>query len=209
MLLPIALYFVISLDLGVMNVRKFSGILFMKLLSLFSAIIYLDVIIFSQTRSEYLALVLEIVLLILAYFFFIRKREDKAEAELRKSAPSLLRKLKSLRRISIAIFILMSIILIVLYNVPSPFNNFGAFTMTDRFSAMASVSSRDERYLSWFSTIYIWKNHKLLGQGIGTYQLYGLYGIGDLTADKPIYSYGWNNFKGHTTTTSKCLARQE
>jgi O-antigen ligase len=195
MLLPIALYFVISLDLGVMNVRKFSGILFMKLLSLFSAIIYLDVIIFSQTRSEYLALVLEIVLLILAYFFFIRKREDKAEAELRKSAPSLLRKLKSLRRISIAIFILMSIILIVLYNVPSPFNNFGAFTMTDRFSAMASVSSRDERYLSWFSTIYIWKNHKLLGQGIGTYQLYGLYGIGDLTADKPAYSYGWNNFK--------------
>jgi len=152
MLLPIALYFVISLDLGVMNVRKFSGILFMKLLSLLSAILYLDVIIFSQTRSEYLALVLEVILLILAYFFFIRKREDKAEAELQKSAPSLLRKLKSLRRISIAIFILMSIILIVLYNVPSPFNNFGAFTMTDRFSAMASVSSRDERYLSWFST---------------------------------------------------------
>ena len=195
MLLPIALYFVISLDLGVMSVRKFSGILFMKLLSLFSAILYLDVIIFSQTRSEYLALVLEVVLLILAYFFFIRKREEKAETELQKNAPKLLAKLKSLRRMSILIFVVMAIILVIVYNVPSPFNNYGKFSMTERFSAMASVSSRDERFLSWFSTIYIWKNHKLFGQGIGTYQLYGLYGIGDLTADKPIYSYGWNNFK--------------
>ncbi|HOJ94519.1 MAG TPA: O-antigen ligase family protein, partial [Fervidobacterium nodosum] len=55
--------------------------------------------------------------------------------------------------------------------------------------------SRDERFLSWFSTIYIWKNHKILGQGIGTYQVYGLYGISDLIEAHPEYNYGWNNFK--------------
>ncbi|AMW32123.2 O-antigen ligase family protein [Fervidobacterium islandicum] len=195
MLLPIALYFVVSLDLGVINVQRFSAIFFLKFLSLISAILYLDVIIFSQTRSEYLALVVEVILLVVAYFFFIRKREDKAEMELQKSAPKVLARLKSLRRISVLVFILMALLLVVLYNIPSPFNNYGTFTMTERFNAMASVSSRDERFLSWFSTLYMWKKHKLLGQGIGTYQLYGLYGIADLTDAKPIYSYGWNNFK--------------
>ena len=195
MLLPIALYFVISLDVGVMNVRKFSGIFFIKLLSLLSAILYIDVIIFSQTRSEYLALIIEGVLIVIAYVFFIRKREDSAEAELQKSAPSLLKRLKLLRTIAIYAFLAVTILLIVLYNIPSPLNNQGSFSMVDRFNAMSSVSSRDERFLSWFSTLYIWRNHKLLGQGIGTYQLYGLYGIADLIDAHPIYNYGWNNFK--------------
>lgn len=164
-------------------------------MSLISALLYITVIIFSQTRSEYLALIVEGILLAVAYIFYIRKRENLHEKELEKKNPSLLKKLKFLRRISVAVFVLITILLIVLYNVPSAFNNYGSFKMTDRFSAMASVSSMDERFLSWFSTIYIWQKHKILGQGIGTYQIYSLYGIADLIENNPEYNYGWNNFK--------------
>ncbi|MGB9796266.1 O-antigen ligase family protein [Fervidobacterium gondwanense] len=195
MLLPIALYFVISLDIGAINLKKFVGIAFVKIMSLISALLYITVIIFSQTRSEYLALIVEGILLAVAYIFYIRKRENLHEKELEKKNPSLLKKLKFLRRISVAVFVLITILLIVLYNVPSAFNNYGSFKMTDRFSAMASVSSMDERFLSWFSTIYIWQKHKILGQGIGTYQIYSLYGIADLIENNPEYNYGWNNFK--------------
>lgn len=195
MLLPIAIYFVVSLDVGVLSTKRFITAFVFKMFALISAILYLVVIIFSQTRSEYLALIVEGILILIAYVFFIRKKEDKVEKELEMSAPALLKKLKLLRKITIYTFLVVTVLLIVLYNIPSPLNNQGSFSMTDRFSAMASVSSRDERFLSWFSTIYIWKNHKLLGQGIGTYQLYGLYGISDLINDKPLYSYGWNNFK--------------
>lgn len=131
----------------------------------------------------------------LIYFFFIRKKEDTHVKQLEKKDLKFLKKLKSLRRITVAVFAIMVIIIIVIYNTPTVFNNYGSFKMTDRFSAMSSVSSIDERFLSWFSTIYIWKNHKILGQGIGTYQVYGLYGISDLVNDKPEYNYGWNNFK--------------
>ena len=195
MLLPVALYFLLSLDVGALSAKKFGSALIVKIVALASAILYFDVIVFSQTRSEYLALVIEAILIPIIYFFFIRKKEDTHAKELEKKDPKFLKKLKSLRRITLAIFAIMIIIIIVVYNVPTTFNNYGTFSMTQRFSAMSSVSSMDERFLSWFSTIYIWKDHKILGQGIGTYQVYGLYGISDLVADNPEYNYGWNNFK--------------
>lgn len=195
MLLPIALYFVISLDIGVLNIKSTWKIAMFKIISLISAILYLDVIVFSQTRSEYLAIIIEFVLLTAAYIFYIRKREDKIAQELEKKAPKILKRLILFRKVSIVLFIVFAILIVIVYNVPTVFNNYGKFSMTDRFSAMASVSSRDERFLSWFSTIYIWKKHKLFGQGIGTYQIYGLYGISDLIDDHPEYNYGWNNFK--------------
>lgn len=195
MLLPVALYFLLSLDVGALSTKKFNSALVMKIVALASAILYFDVIVFSQTRSEYLALVIEAILIPIVYFLFIRKKEDTHAKELEKKDPKFLKKLKSLRRITLAVFAIMVVIIVVVYNVPTTFNNYGTFNMTNRFSEMASVSSMDERFLSWFSNIYIWKNHKILGQGIGTYQVYGLYGIADLVADKPEYNYGWNNFK--------------
>lgn len=195
MLLPITLYFVTSLDIGILNTKSVWKIVMFKIISLISAILYFDVIVFSQTRSEYLAIILEFVLLIVAYVLYIRKREDKIAKELEKKAPKILKRLLLFRKLSIILFVVFAILIVIAYNTPTVFNNYGKFSMTDRFSAMASVSSRDERFLSWFSTIYIWKNHKLLGQGIGTYQLYGLYGISDLIDEHPEYNYGWNNFK--------------
>lgn len=195
MLLPIAIYFIASLDFGYLNIKRLWTMYLFKLVSLIAAILYFDVIVFSQTRSEYLALVIELILFILVYFFYLRKKEDKISEELKKKDPKALKRLISFRKVSILIFILMAIIIVVVYNVPTPFNNYASFKMTDRFNAMASISSRDERFLSWFSTIYIWKNHKILGQGIGTYQVYGLYGISDLIEAHPEYNYGWNNFK--------------
>ena len=195
MLLPIALYFVISLDIGVLNTKSVWKIEMFKILSLISAILYFTVIVFSQTRSEYLAIILEFLLLILAYLFYIRKREDKIARDLETKAPKVLKRLILFRKVAVTLFIVSAIFVVVVYNTPTVFNNYGEFSMTDRFNAMTSVSSRDERFLSWFSTIYIWKNHKLLGQGIGTYQVYGLYGISDLIGRHPQYNYGWNNFK--------------
>ncbi|MEN3042432.1 MAG: O-antigen ligase family protein, partial [Fervidobacterium sp.] len=195
MLLPIALYFVVSLDVGVLDPKSTWKVVAFKITSLISAFLYFVVIIFSQTRSEYLALVIEFTIIVGVYIIYIKKRQDNFAKTLEKTAPHILKKLMTFRKVAISIFLILIILTIIIYNIPTPFNNYGKFTMANRFSAMASVSGRDERFLSWFSTIYIWKNHKLLGQGISTYQIYGLYGISDLIEEHPEYNYGWNNFK--------------
>ncbi|ODN30997.1 O-antigen ligase family protein [Fervidobacterium thailandense] len=194
MLLPIALYFMLTLDLEFFGTLSYKGIAFFKVFSLVSAVLYFTVIIFSQTRSEYIILILEIVLLLL-FYLSIRKKNDSHAEYLKSTNAQLLRKLILLRKALIFVFVSLIVVVVVLYNVPSPLNKSGEFSMIDRFNAMASVSAKDERFLSWFSTFYIWKDHKLLGQGIGTYQLYGLYGIAEMIREKPEYMYGWNNFK--------------
>jgi len=194
MLLPIALYFVFTLDLEFFGALGYRGIALFKIFSLVSAVLYFTVIVFSQTRSEYLILITEAFLLVFFYLSIRTKKESHAEYSKRRNA-QLLEKLVILRRTLIITFVVLVTIIAVLYNIPSPLNKSGQFSMVDRFNAMASVSAKDERFLSWFSTLYIWKDHKLMGQGIGTYQLYGLYGIAKMIEDKPEYMYGWNNFK--------------
>lgn len=194
MLLPIALYFVFTLDLEFFGALGYLGIALFKIFSLVSAVLYFTVIVFSQTRSEYLILITEAFLLAFFYLSIRTKKESHVEY-LKQTNAQLLEKLVILRRTLIITFVVLVLIIAVLYNIPSPLNKSGQFSMVDRFNAMASVSAKDERFLSWLSTLYIWKDHKLLGQGIGTYQLYGLYGIAKMIEDKPEYMYGWNNFK--------------
>jgi len=88
MLLPVALYFLLSLDVGALSAKKFGSALIVKIVALASAILYFDVIVFSQTRSEYLALVIEAILIPIIYFFFIRKKEDTHAKELEKKDPN-------------------------------------------------------------------------------------------------------------------------
>ncbi len=206
MLLPIALYFVFSFDLGVVfqskknnkDNKKQGGtlayIFVLKIISLFSAILYLTAIVFSQTRSEYLALIGEVILFALFYFFAIRKLEHKSVQLLKEQFPIYYKRLVSLSKISFLILLIMAVLIVVGYNVPSPFNNYAGTSIVARFSQEDFVSSKDVRFLSWLSTLELWREHKLLGTGFGTYQYHSLFAIEKFMEKNPEYYYAWSNF---------------
>ncbi|MFN4245927.1 MAG: O-antigen ligase family protein, partial [Brevinematia bacterium] len=179
MIFPIALYFVISFDTGIVDSKRFLNILFFKITSLVTALLSFTVVIFSQTRSEYLALIIEGLIFAFFYLVFLTKKEDRVAKELKEKSPKFYKKLSIFRTVSVYVIVSLLILIFVSYTIPTPLNNYGAIGTTERFQAEDFVESKDVRILSWLSNLYIWKNHKILGQGIGTYQVYGLYGISD------------------------------
>lgn len=195
MIFPIALYFVISFDIGLLESKKFLSIFFFKITSLIAALLSFAVVILSQTRSEYIALIIEMLLFAFFYLVYLKNKEDRIQQQLKEKLPKLYKKLSALRTISTSVMVLLLLFIFVSYVVPSPLNRYGAIRATERFQTEEFVASKDVRVLSWLSNIYIWKRHKILGQGIGTYQVYGLFGISDLINEKPEYSYAWSNFK--------------
>ncbi|OOC37580.1 polymerase [Thermosipho melanesiensis] len=179
MLLPIALYFLLAYDLGV---KKFWQVSLIKLSSLVSFILGLMAVIVSQTRSEYLAIIVMSVMYVIFYFVWRKK-----------SSP--IPQIKKLTNLLLIVLLIVSVFIVLIYNTENPLTGQGKVNMTNRFSAMASVSSRDERFLSWFTSLELWEDHKIFGTGIGTYQLLSLTKMGEYLEKHPELYYGWNNFK--------------
>ncbi|MDK2885919.1 MAG: hypothetical protein PWP54_477 [Thermosipho sp. (in: thermotogales)] len=194
MLLPIALYFILSFDLGIEK-PTFIKVFSIKLFAAITFIVGLVAVVVSQTRSEYLAIIIMTALYVIFYFVWGRKKKDKAFEQIRESDEELAKKLKRLTRYIFAIVLILSLLIIVIYNTPNPLTGNGKLSMTNRFAAMASVSSKDERFLSWFTSLELWEDHKLFGSGIGTYQLLSITKMGEYLDKHPELYYGWNNFK--------------
>ncbi|MBT1247286.1 MULTISPECIES: O-antigen ligase family protein [unclassified Thermosipho (in: thermotogales)] len=181
MLLPIALYFLLAYN---MNLTKSWQILVLKIFALISFLTGFVAVIVSQTRSEYLAIIIMSVMYVM--FYFIWKKGKKYDSD---------RNVKKLSNVLFAILIVASIFLVVIYNTENPLTGQGKVNMTKRFEAMSSVSSKDERFLSWFTSLELWEDHKIFGSGIGTYQLLSLSKMGEYLEKHPELYYGWNNFK--------------
>ena len=197
MLLPISLYFVLSYDFGWKQENIYRNVLFTKLFAFASFALMLTTVIISQTRSEYIAILLSFAVYGILYWIYKKRNrlEDDAEKELMKTSPELARKLKRLNRLLLICFVVVVMALIVVYNTPNALTGGGKVSIESRIRAMTSVSSWDERLLSWLTSVYHWKDSKIIGTGIGTYQLLAISYMGDVMEEHPQLLYGWNNFK--------------
>lgn len=186
MLLPIAVYFLLSFNLGL---KKFWQIALIKVFSFISFIVGLVAVIVSQTRSEYLAIIIMSALYFVMYLIW---RKGKKVPEIDEP---LLKKVKKLTNYLFISLLVISGIFVVLYNTDNPLTNGGKVSMGSRFSAMSSVSSIDERTLSWLTSLELWEDHKIFGSGIATYQILSISKMGEYLEKHPELYYGWNNFK--------------
>lgn len=194
MLLPIALYFILSFDLGIEK-PTFLKVFSLKLFSAITFIVGLVAVVVSQTRSEYLAIIIMTALYVVFYFIWGRNKKDKAFEQIKTTNEKLAKKLKRLTQYLFVVVLVLSLLIVVIYNTPNPLTENGKVSMSNRFAAMASVSSKDERFLSWFTSLELWEDHKIFGTGIGTYQLLSITKMGEYLDKHPELYYGWNNFK--------------
>ena len=177
--LPLAIYLIASADFK----RKEASVI--KVIASVSALLIVSGILVSQTRSLYVANIISLCIFSVFYMIFRKKKVSK-ETD---------REVLSMSKALTTFVLIASIVLVVLYNLPTPLNGYGMVSPAGRIQAVAEVSSWHERLLSWFSSIYQWRTHKILGTGIGTYQILTINYMGDVIEDHPILMYGWNNFK--------------
>ncbi|MCD6552130.1 O-antigen ligase family protein [Thermotoga sp.] len=177
--LPLALYLIASTKFK----KKEASVV--KVIASVSALLTISGILVGQTRSLYVANIISLGIFLTFYQVFRRKKAtEKVDKEVSEMS----------RTLTIFVMIAASI-LIVLYNIPTPLNGYGRVSPAERIQAVAQVSSWHERLLSWLSSVYQWKEHRILGTGIGTYQLFTINYMGDVMEDHPTLIYGWNNFK--------------
>ncbi len=197
MVIPTTLYFILSYNFGWKNIKNYTKVLLIKSLATLSLILMLITVIVSQTRSEYGGVFLTNLFFFIFYFIYVKRKEKKdvARQELEKTSPELAKKLSSVQKLLIIIAAIATAFIIVLYNLPTPLTGHGKFTAAKRVEAMLSTSSWDERMLAWFSSYEQWKDHKIFGTGIGTYQILTISYMGDIIKKHPRFIWGWNNFK--------------
>ncbi|PLV58281.1 O-antigen ligase [Thermotoga sp. KOL6] len=177
--LPLALYLVAGVDFR----KKEASIV--KVIAAVSALLMISGILIGQTRSLYVANIISLSIFLMFYLIF---REKKELVKVNKEVLGMSK--------ALTVFVLIAaFVLIVLYTIPSPLNGYGEVSPTERIQAVAETSSWHERLLSWLSSIYQWRDHKIFGTGIGTYQLLTISYMGDVMEDHPTLIYGWNNFK--------------
>ncbi|GAB6188648.1 O-antigen ligase [Marinitoga arctica] len=181
-MIPIGVYFALS---------KKSN-LYKKIFSIISIFIMFWVLLFAQTRSIYLSFFLGMTIFTIFFTINIIKNNNEDKNKYIKSKKFI---------IPLLIIIFIITFLLIMFNIPSPFNKEGEVVASKRFSAMASVSSWDERTLSWLAAVEQWKdkNHpenKIIGGGIATYPVYAVRYMADIQEKNPEkFYYAWNNFK--------------
>ncbi len=203
-MLFVAFYFLLSKDLGYKitkeNAKKiYFRLSLIKSLVLIEAISMVAVIIFAQTRGDYLAVPASFVFFALSYTYYQNfKKKDTTDAKKSPEVSYIYKKLRNLTTVFIIVFIFAVLLEFVLYSVPGPFTG-GKFSVFGRVSTISSATtaggSGQQRYLAWWAAFYQWKDHPIVGQGIGTYQTNVLNYLGVAVQHHPALIIAWNNFK--------------
>lgn len=199
-----AFYFLTSKTLGFKITKENARSVYIKLVTIkalvtVEAIGMVAVIIFAQTRGDYLAIPLSLVFAALSYTYYhnFRSRNDKKTAQ-SKELKLFHKKSKKLSEILLVVIITAVILEFFIYSVPGPFTG-GKFSLFGRFSTISSATvsggSGQQRFLAWWASFYQWKDHPIIGQGIGTYQINVLNYLGVAVHHHPQLIIAWNNFK--------------
>jgi len=202
MLLPIALYFIASLDFGwsLSEDKKksfFWKILLTKVVAVFSFVLFLIVVLIAQTRSVYGSLIAAFLFFTIAYGLYkiLGKRKSKDLQILTKIDEKFAKKIQNLNYNFMALIIILAAVFIVIYSTSNPLTGSGRISVARRVAEFRSNASWDNRFLAWYSSIYQWKDYPILGTGIGSYQILTIDYLADVMKDKPQWIYAWNNFK--------------
>lgn len=178
-LLPISIYFTLRKDTKI----------YTRIFSLINVFIMLWVILLAQTRSIYLSTF--VGLAFSAISFLVAKKKESLKSYIKTKQF----KIWALLVLSVILF------LFIMFNFETPFNKGGEVIATERFASLTSVSSWDERMLSWLSAVKQFndknhRNHLFIGSGINTYSVYSLHYLGQVQNENPErFLYAWNNFK--------------
>ncbi len=191
MLLISAIYFLLSLDFG-WKKYSYRNTLMVKIFSLVSIFLFLTIVVISQTRSEYISMIFSTFVFIVFYLFYSKKTQINIQ---NKNIEKDLPKIRKINKLLLSVLLVGVVLILVVYNTDNPLTNNGQISVVSRFSATVFVSSRDERLLAWLGSIYQWKDSKIIGTGIGTYQLMAIDMLQKAMKDHPELLYGWNNFK--------------
>ncbi len=203
-MLFVAFYFLISKDLGYKITKENAKSVYLRLSIikasvLIEAIAMVAVIIFAQTRGDYLAVPASFVFFALSYTYYQnfkhkRKEETKEIPEVSRTY----KKIAKLTTIFVIVFVGAVFLEFLLYSIPGPFTG-GKFSVFGRVSTISSATtsggSGQQRYLAWWAAFYQWKDHPIVGQGIGTYQTNVLHYLGVAVQHHPALIVAWNNFK--------------
>ena len=205
MVIPTTLYFILSYSVGITEENKkkvdikkeYLKVALLKAFATVALILMIITVIVSQTRSEYGGVFLTNLFFFVFYFLFIHKKKTKNEPKekIESHHPELAKGLSSLQKTLIIFAAVAVAVILILYNIPSPLTGHGRFTASKRVEAMFSSGSWDERMLAWFSSVYQWKDHKIFGTGIGTYQILTISYMGKIMENHPRFIWSWNNFK--------------
>lgn len=191
MLLIPSVYFLLSLDFG-WKKYSYRNVLMVKIFSMVAIFLLLTTVIISQTRSEYISMILSTLIFVIFYFVYAKRTQSKIE---NKAVEKDLPRLKKVNKILLITLLVGAALILVVYNTDNPLTGGGRVSVASRFSAMSSISSRDERFLAWLGSIYQWKDSKIIGTGIGTYQVMAIDKLQQAMKDHANLLYGWNNFK--------------
>ncbi|HPG47573.1 MAG TPA: O-antigen ligase family protein [Petrotogaceae bacterium] len=178
-LLPISVYFILKKDSSKL----------LKVYNFINIFLFYWVILLTQTRSIFLGFFVGLVFAFVCLIINLRHTEDK------KYFTSKNFLLKTFSIIAILVF------LFVMFSMPTFFNKEGEIIPSNRFNAASTVSSWDERSLSWLASVeqFLDKDNPqnlFIGGGIGTYQIYAVKYMGIVQNKNPErFLYAWNNFK--------------
>ncbi|AEH50702.1 O-antigen ligase family protein [Pseudothermotoga thermarum] len=184
MLLPIAFYFVFADDYGWKNKGKIAK-LTTKIFCFVAFLLFLTVDLLCQTRSEYIAMFLSFAAFWILYFAYSRNKKVDDEKENQSN--------KRLRRILTALLAICSLVVFWLFGTNNPLTQGKA--IAPRFTPEVIAADADTRILAWLAAVEQWKESKVIGTGIGTYQIKAIDMMEKVMREKPKYLYAWENFK--------------
>jgi len=178
-LLPISIYFTLRKDTKI----------YTRIFSLGNVFLMFWVILLTQTRTIYFATFIGLVFSIISFLISNKKDSLKSYAKTKEF------KIWTLLVFSVILF------LIVMFSFETPFSKGGKVTATERLAALTSVSSWNDRILSWLSAVKQFndknhRNHFFIGSGINTYSVYSLHYLAQVQEGNPErFLSAWCNFK--------------
>ncbi len=203
-MLFVAFYFLKSKTLGFKITKENARSVYVKLATIkalvtVEAIAMIAVIIFAQTRGDYIAVPLSLVFVALSYTYYhnFHSKGDKRSVQ-STELKAFYKKSNGLSKTLLVVMIAAVILEFFLYSIPGPFTG-GKFSLFGRASTISSATvsggSGQQRFLAWWASFYQWKDHPIVGQGIGTYQTNVLHYLGVAVHHHPQLIIAWNNFK--------------
>ncbi len=202
-MLFVAFYFLASKDLGFKFTKENAKSVYVKILTIktlvtVEAIAMVAVVIFSQTRGDYIAIPVSLVFFALSYTYYQNFHSKNRSDDSKKEDGKTREKVKKISLFLTMIFVAAVLLEFFLYSIPGPFTG-GKFSVFGRVSTISSATtsggSGQQRYLAWWAAFYQWKDHPIIGQGIGTYQTNVLNYLGVAVHHHPELIVAWNNFK--------------
>ncbi len=175
------IYLIFANDYG-WEAKKIKLMKFVKWFVVITSLINLVAFVLCLTRSEYLGFAIALVIFAVMYKIYSRNKLDDRDAMFKK-----------VHRTLKMVLMLSSIVILIVFNIPSKLTR--GMTITQRFQAETVASNMEERLVAWRASIEQWRHNKLIGEGIATFRIRAIDWMQNVIEKHPESLYVWGNFK--------------